>query len=271
MADQTRQTKIWTLNDFEIGRVLGRGKFGKAYLAREKTTKFVVVLKFLKKKQLVAYKHENQLRQEIDIQSRLRHENILRLYGYFWDSHRIYLILEYAPDGDVFTELRDKSRFSEPLAANYISQVIKGFIHLHSNRIIHRDLKPENLLLSCGTIKIADFGWSTFSESRRQTFCGTLEYVSPEMASREDYDYRIDYWALGILTFEFVVGHAPFSSNNNNTHEIYEKICSLKYDLPYFVSKDVKDFISKLLVRDPQKRMSLEEALVHPWILNNSL
>lgn len=272
MAEQKQQFRIWTINDFEIGKLLGSGKFGKAYLAREKETKFVIVLKILKKKELVKYNQEKQLRNEIDIQYRIRHENILRLYGYFWDNSRIYLILEYAPDGDVFTELREKNRFSEPLAANYISQILKGFIYLHSNRVIHRDLKPENLLNSCGTIKIADFGWSTYSDSRRKTFCGTTEYVPPEMVNQEEYDYRIDYWAIGVLTYEFVVGYTPFvrSDMNPDSREIFKNIARMEFEFPYFLSKEVKDFISKLLIREPEKRMTLEEALQHAWIVNNS-
>lgn len=268
MAESSRPRKQWAFTDFEIGKLLGEGKFGKAYLAREKETKYMIVLKILKKRQLVLYKHEKQLETEIDVQSRLRHDNILRLYGYFWDAKRIYLILEYAPDGDIFTELRLCDRFTECKAANYIKQVMQGFIYLHRNGIIHRDLKPENLLRSGNTVKIADFGWSYRGNNKRTTFCGTTEYLPPEMVAKEEYDYRIDYWAIGVLTYEFLVGRTPFGEQGSK--DIYLKIVGVDFEMPYFLTKEAKDFIYRLLSRNPNQRMSLEDALKHPWILINS-
>ena len=207
------------------------------------------------------------MRREIDIQSHLHHPNILRLYGYFWDNSRIYLILEYAPDGDIFTELRDARMFSEQKAANYVSQVIKGFIYLHANGVIHRDLKPENLLNSCGVVKISDFGWSIHSFSKRKTLCGTLEYLPPEMIRSEEYDCRIDYWAIGILTYEFLVGEPPFESRSKE--EAYRRIDLVDLVFPQRVSPLARDFISRLLRRNPRERMSLEAALEHEWIVMN--
>ncbi len=265
MAEHQKQKRIWTIQDFEIGTRLGSGRFGKAYLAREKQTHFVVVLKSMRKQNLIDCKHEKQLRREIDIQSHLTHPNILKLYGYFWDDKRIYLILEYAPEGDVFTELRSAGNFNERKSANYISQVIKGFIYLHSKGVIHRDLKPENLLNSCGVIKIADFGWSINSSGKRKTLCGTKEYLSPEMIRNEEYDFRVDYWAIGILTYEFLVGSAPFETDN--MQDFYRKVDSVCFDFPSWLSKEAQDFITRLLKRNPAQRMTLETALNHEWIL----
>ena len=267
MAENQKTKRIWTLNDFEIGKHLGSGKFGKVYLAREKQTHFIVVLKFIKKKQLIECKLEKQLRREIDIQSHLKHPNILRLYGYFWDDQRIYLILEYAPDGDMFTELRKAHHFSEAKAANYAVQVMRGFQHLHENGVIHRDLKPENLLISCGVVKIADFGWSINSLDKRKTLCGTVEYLPPEMIMSQEYNFRVDYWAIGILTYEMLVGQTPFDGENNT--RIYENIRFLEYSYPKWISNEAKDFIDRLLIRNPEERMSLETALRHPWIMSH--
>ena len=211
---------------------------------------------------------ERQLRREIDIQSHLRSQNILRLYGYFWDDKKIYLILEYAPDGDVFTELRRSHRFDERKAANYVCQVIKGFMCLHSNGVIHRDLKPENLLLSSGTVKISDFGWSIHCFTKRKTLCGTLEYLPPEMIRNEEYDFRIDFWAIGVLTYEFLVGEPPFESRTKE--EAYRKIDLVSLSFPSYVSSEAADFISRLLRRNPLERMNLEAALSHQWILKNA-
>jgi serine/threonine protein kinase len=177
------------------------------------------------------------------------------------------LILEYAPDGDVFTELRSFHRFNEQKSANYVYQVIKAFVYLHSNGVIHRDLKPENLLNSCGVIKLSDFGWSIHSDNKRKTLCGTLDYLPPEMVRNEEYDNRIDFWAVGILTYEFLVGEPPFDSRTKE--ETYRKIDEVKLDFPQFISTLAKDFVSRLLKRNPRERMTLEMALQHPWITNN--
>jgi serine/threonine protein kinase len=142
------EPKSWTIDDFEIGKPLGRGKFGHVYLAREKKSKFIVALKVLYKKQLLKSNVEHQLRREIEIQSHLRHDNILRMYGFFWDEKKIYLILEYAPGGELYKDLKKQpnSRYAEPIAADFIRQMCKALKYLHSKDVIHRDIKPENLL-----------------------------------------------------------------------------------------------------------------------------
>lgn len=137
----------WSLTSFDIGTPLGRGKFGNVYLAREKTTRYVVALKVMFKKQVVQNAVEHQVRREIEIQSHLRHPNILRLYGYFHDDTRIYLILEYAPNGTLYKELQthpDK-RLAEKTTANYIQSLASALIYLHQKHIIHRDIKPGEL------------------------------------------------------------------------------------------------------------------------------
>lgn len=160
------------------------GKFGNVYLAREKDTKFVVALKVLFKKQIHRDNVEHQVRREIEIQSHLRHPNILRLYGYFHDTTRIYLILEYAPEGALYKELQSQpnKRLDEQRTAKYILALADALIYLHERDVIHRDIKPENLLLGHkGVLKIADFGWSVHEpNSSRTTLCGTVDYLPPE-------------------------------------------------------------------------------------------
>lgn len=231
----------WTIDDFEIGKPLGRGKFGHVYLAREKKSKFIVALKILYKSQLIKSNVQTQLRREIEIQSHLSHPNILQMYGFFNDEEKIYLILEYSPGGELYKDLKDSpnGRYGEEKAANYIAQVIRAFKSMHSKDIIHRDIKPENLLNCSGTIKLADFGWSVHAPSnRRQTMCGTLDYLPPEMVSkrRMAYDKSIDIWGLGILTYEFCVGSPPFESESQR--ETYQRIDSLEFQFPENTSAD---------------------------------
>ena len=179
----------WKREHFEIGRPLGTGKFGRVYLAREKQSKFIVALKVLLKDQIRKNDYERNIRREIEIMSHCDHPNITKLYGYFWDAKRIYLILEYVSGGELYKVLKSQigRKFSEAVVSSYIRQLIDAFKYLHSKKIIHRDIKPENLLVEDGTIKVTDFGWSCHTPSnRRETFCGTLEYLPPKMVKNEN-------------------------------------------------------------------------------------
>lgn len=238
--------KRWRLSDFEIGRPLGRGKFGNVYLAREKKSKYIVALKVLFKSQLINNNVHHQLKREIEIQSHLRHPNILRLFGYFYDETRVYLILEYAQKGELYTLLKQEVRFSEKKAAKFISQLIDALLCCHERNVIHRDIKPENILLGAkGEIKIADFGWSVHApSSRRDTMCGTLDYLPPEMILQRPYNHTVDLWCLGVLTYEFLVGNPPFETKN--TTDTYKHIITLKYQIPDFVSDEACDFIKRV-------------------------
>ncbi|XP_013373787.1 PREDICTED: aurora kinase A isoform X2 [Chinchilla lanigera] len=268
--NEDSKKRQWTLEDFDIGRPLGKGKFGNVYLAREKQSKFILALKVLFKAQLEKAGVEHQLRREVEIQSHLRHPNILRLYGYFHDATRVYLILEYAPLGTVYRELQKLSKFDEQRTATYITELANALSYCHSKRVIHRDIKPENLLLgSAGELKIADFGWSVHApSSRRTTLCGTLDYLPPEMIEGRMHDEKVDLWSLGVLCYEFLVGNPPFEAHTHQ--ETYKRISRVEYTFPDFVTEGARDFISRLLKHNPSQRPTLSEVLEHPWITTNS-
>ncbi|GAB1602060.1 aurora kinase B [Argonauta hians] len=259
----------WSLSDFDIGKPLGRGKFGSVYLAREKRSKFIVALKVLFKSQLQEAGVEHQLRREIEIQSHLRHPNILRLYGYFHDKSRVYLILEYAPEGELYKHLQKKKRFNEQTAATYIGQMANALQYCHQKKVIHRDIKPENILLGLkGDLKIADFGWSVHAPtSRRTTLCGTLDYLPPEMIDNRPHDDSVDLWSLGVLCYEFLVGKPPFESEGQG--ETYRRITKVLYTIPDYISDDAADLIKKLLQFQPSQRLSLQAVLNHHWVKEN--
>lgn len=269
LSDAAEAGKRWSLKDFEIGKPLGRGKFGNVYLAREKRTKHIVAIKVLKKSQLVKANVEHQLRREIEIQSHLRHPNILRMYGYFYDSARIYIILEYAPGGELYKRLKAQGRFDEQTAATYISALASALRYCHSKHVIHRDIKPENLLVGANHhIKIADFGWSVHAPtSRRLTMCGTLDYLPPEMVEGREHDETVDVWSLGILLYEFLCGSPPFETE---THQgTYRRISRVDLRFPRGFPEDAQDLVRKLLKKDPRSRMSIENVPNHPWVLRN--
>jgi serine/threonine protein kinase len=266
-AERAYKGQRWALKDFEIGKPLGRGKFGCVYLAREKRTKYIVAIKVLQKSQLLKAGVEHQLRREIEIQSHLRHRNILRMYGYFYDAKRIYLILEYSPGGELYKRLTSKGKFSEKTSARYISDLATALNYCHKKHVIHRDIKPENLLVGAyGEIKIADFGWSVHAPtSRRNTLCGTLDYLPPEMVEGREHDEQVDVWSLGVLLFEFLVGSPPFEAEGHSA--TYRRISRVDLRFPRGVAEDAQDLIRKLLVKDPRQRISLERIPSHPWVL----
>ncbi|KAI9101309.1 kinase-like domain-containing protein [Phlyctochytrium arcticum] len=270
-SSSTGEPRKWSLNDFDVGRALGKGKFGRVYLAREKRSGFVVALKILFKSELAQANVEKQLRREIEIQSHLRHTHILRLFGYFYDAKRVYLILEYAAKGELYKQLHKHGRFSEKRAARYIAQMATALGYLHQKNVIHRDIKPENLLLGMkGELKIADFGWSVHApNTRRQTLCGTLDYLPPEMIEGKSHGRTVDLWSLGVLLYEFLVGVPPFE-DLTGPRATYKRIAKVDLRVPDYVSLEARDLILRLLRYDGDERLPLDQVIRHPWLVQHN-
>ncbi|CAI2362883.1 unnamed protein product [Moneuplotes crassus] len=262
----------WSLENFEIGRPLARGHSGYCLLVRERITKYPFVLKMIFKKQLSrSQRYLKSLRREIEIHSRLKHPNILSMHGWFKDHKRVFIILEYCAEGDLFTYMTEQPgrRFPEEVSANYIKQIAEALLYLHSKNIIHRDIKPENILVDGDDIKLGDFGLSIHSPSnRRKSLGGTADYMSPEMLQNKEYDSRIDIWSLGILAYELSSGEAPFYSIDKLIQG--KKIKLGQFQMKSYFTESLKDLITKLLKVDPQERISIEEVLTHPWIVSNT-
>ncbi|CAH8845891.1 unnamed protein product [Trichobilharzia szidati] len=258
--------RMSVLSDFDIGKKLGRGKFGTVFLARKKTSHFPCALKVIFKKQLVKSRMEHQIQREIEIMCHLEHPNILQLYTYFHDHKRIYLVLEYAFMGQMFNELRKLGRFSEARSATYIYQLCDALIYCHKKKVIHRDIKPENLLLGLyHELKLADFGWGVHAPSlRRRTLCGTVDYLAPEMICGTSHDEHVDHWTVGILCYEMLCGKPPFE--RPSSQETYACIKAVKYTFPSVITPLAQDLISKILKRNPTDRLSLEGIMSHPWV-----
>ena len=266
--------KSLKLSDFLIGKRLGSGQFGRVYLAKLKSTQFICALKIINKKRLLKESEKciNQVRREIEIQSHLHHRNILSIYNFFWDKKNVYLVMEYAPGGELFTILHNEEngRFSEPRAAFYIKQICDALEYIQKHHIIHRDIKPENILVSNEVIKLADFGWSIHQKSNkiRTTFCGTAEYMPPEVINDQPHIPSSDLWCIGILIFELCAGEPPFTANSNP--ETLHRIKAFKIiNYPDYFSNEVKDLIGKLIKKSPKDRITIQEVKNHPWILNN--
>ncbi|XP_055330027.1 aurora kinase C-like [Paramacrobiotus metropolitanus] len=279
-----KMTKVFhnaSIKDYEIGRPLGRGAFGRVYLARTKKEQFIVALKVLFKKSLLENHVEQNLRREIEINARIKHPNILQMYGCFWDNVSVYLVLEYAPNGELFKRLMRMGHFNEPDSASYVAELCEALIYCHSRNIIHRDIKPENLLLGgYGELKLADFGWSAHApSSKRRTVCGTTDYLAPELVKRVPYDASIDIWCTGILLYEFMVGSPPFEtkphgkvrSEQELIKETHNKIRTCKYQIPEYVPADPARLITAMLKEEGKDRLPLETLLKDVWIKKNRL
>ncbi|CAO1619729.1 unnamed protein product [Parajaminaea phylloscopi] len=265
-------TRQWRLRDFDLGKALGKGKFGRVYMARTRppSPAYIIALKCMYKKELVEGKLEKQVRREIEIQMNLRHPHILRLHGYFHDTGRIFLMLEFAAKGEMYKYMNKVPyrRFPERQAASYIAQMTDALAYLHGKHIIHRDIKPENLLLGIhGELKIGDFGWSVHAPgNRRTTMCGTLDYLPPEMVEAQAHGEGVDLWALGVLTYEFCEGAPPFEELDSQ-NLTYTRIASVDLRMPSRFSPELCDLIRRLVRKDPEKRLPLKDVLRHPWIV----
>ncbi|KAI0468780.1 serine/threonine-protein kinase [Xylaria cf. heliscus] len=257
---------------FDLVKPLGKGSFGQVYLARHRESDWICALKVLYKEGIMRNSEEVYVRNEIDIHRQLCHPGIVDFYGWFHDSSRIVLILEYAIGGELFKSLERGGPFSEQCSAKYISQIALALLYLHEKHIMHRDIKPENILLgNHGELKLADFGYAVQDpDDRQEDKCGTLEYKAPEMLLPGPLSYTkaVDLWALGVLTYELLTAATPFADTSNAV--ICRKICKLDMEpLPRRISSEAKDFIQSLLVLDPSKRLPLKNVSEHPWIMKN--
>ncbi|KAL7310440.1 hypothetical protein PS15m_009943 [Mucor circinelloides] len=265
------QRTHWTIKDFAVGHNLGMGRFGSVYLAKEKRSGQLVALKILKKQELEEAEVVLFLKREIEIQGHLNHPNITRLYGYFHNEDNVYLVLEYAGDSDLYTCLETFKRFSEAETVNYVIEIADALAYMHRLGVFHRDIKLENILISKeGGLKIADFGWAVYDpKPRRTTFCGTLDYLPPEMIKRQTHNESVDAWALGILCYELLVGRPPFETDKvapQDLEKAYRRIAESPLEFPIDISVHAQNFISKLLHKDPSLRMKMSEIESDPWV-----
>lgn len=247
-------------DDFAPLKVLGQGAYGKVLLVRHKQTGTLFAQKQLKKASMVVEQRKiEQTKSERSILESVRHPYIVRLFYALQDQSKLYLILEYAQGGELFTHLAAERMFSEDVAAFYVAEMALALEHLHKNvGVVYRDLKPENCLLDAdGHLVLTDFGLSKESsddgDSKCNSLLGTPEYMAPEILLGQEYSYEVDWWSLGAVCYDLVTGGPPFTGNSYP--KIVDKITKAKLHLPYYLSLDAKDFLSKLLKKDPRRRL----------------
>ena len=261
--------------NYEFISMLGNGSFGKVRLYRDKNYKeLLFAIKTLKKEGITSY-HFSLLKQEVDILSNMDHPNIVKYFGIFEDDYFIHIVMEYLKGQDLskIISLKNYTDFNENQMGQIIHQLLKALSFIHSKNIIHRDIKPENILFSdkrnIFSLKLIDFGLATFQEQEKKT-AGTPMYRSPEMVDGKG-TYVSDIWSVGVVVYQMVTGKLPFDGGENDENQIlYEHIKNDEYNKEKLnnveCSDDVKDFIDKALQKDIKKRMTVQEALNHPWI-----
>ncbi|KAG0269884.1 serine/threonine protein kinase psk1 [Actinomortierella ambigua] len=247
-------------DDFDLLKVIGRGAYGKVYLVRHRATQALYAMKVLKKASIVVHSKDTEsTMSERKILEAIRHPFIVKLHFAFQTDHRLYLILEYASGGELFTHLATERMFSEENTAFYAAQLVLALEHLHSLGIIYRDLKPENIMLDAeGNAVLTDFGLSKVplesSDGRTNTVCGTIEYMAPEVVcGKVHYDRTVDWWSLGVVIHDMLTGSPPFVASNRK--KTMDAILNKKLNLPYYLSQDAKDLLGKLLRRAPSARL----------------
>ncbi len=251
---------------------IGAGGFGKVYKVKHRVSHNIYAIKVINKAKILESDLVEQMKLEVRIMYKLDHPNIIKLYNHFEDDENFYLVLELAMKGQLYTKLKKLGRLEERTAAQYIREISSaiGYLHSQTPPIIHRDIKPENILLDENEMgKLCDFGWSNFksTETKRMTYCGTPEYLAPEMIKQVGHDESLDLWGIGVLTFELLTGRAPFEGNAQS--ELYDNILKVRINYPKDFPKLAKDLISRLLKADPKERIHVKELLEHAWFKYN--
>jgi len=264
-------------NHYKIeNTTLGQGYFAIVRLGKDLKTGENVAIKMIDKEKV---EKEKTLVNEIEILGSISHPNIVNMLAMFETNETLFIVMELMNGGELYDEIIRCDVFTETQASFIMHQLFEALVYLHSKGVVHRDLKLENLLLKQKgslEVKVADFGLSKlFGEgSMAHTACGTPFYVSPEILLAEDEGYgaEVDMWASGILLYILLSGRLPFSGDSDE--ELFSNIleCELEWKTPQFdnVSDEAKDLISRLIIPDPEDRLTAEEALQHPFIQGES-
>jgi serine/threonine protein kinase len=265
-SSKATQSKKSPLDDYEItSQVLGSGSYGEVKLIKHKSSSELFALKQINKKVLEEEKTSPDLiLREISVHKSLSHPNIIKLIDSFEDSTNIFIILEYASQGNLFELIKSQVKLKESIARKIHRQAVEAVKYLNENSIVHRDIKPENVLISEEmTVKLCDFGWCVKGEELRSTFCGTLDYMAPEMVRSQKHSHEVDVWALGVLLFEMTHGYPPFQGSRDS--EKLFNIVNCNFQFAEWVSNNAHDLIQKMIQKDPKKRIKVKEIDLHPF------
>ncbi|XP_065829410.1 serine/threonine-protein kinase N2-like [Oscarella lobularis] len=253
-----------TMDNYNCVAVLGRGHFGKVMLAEDKITNEIVAIKALKKGDILSRDEIESLMSErkiFEIANEMRHPFLINLYSCFQTKDHVCFVMEYAPGGDLMMHIHTDV-FSEKRACFYAGCVVLGLQYLHERGVVYRDLKLDNLLLDeDGYLKVADFGLckeGMWHGCKTGTFCGTPEFLAPEVLTETSYTRAVDWWGLGVLIYEMMVGESPFPGDDEE--EVFDAIVNDEVRYPRYLSNESIAIMRRLLRRNPEKRLGASEA-----------
>ncbi|KAH6894719.1 serine/threonine-protein kinase gad8 [Thelonectria olida] len=266
---ETRAGKL-KIEDFELLKVVGKGSFGKVMQVRKKDTNRIYALKTIRKAHIISRSEVAHTLAERSVLAQINNPFIVPLKFSFQSPEKLYFVLAFVNGGELFHHLQKEHRFDVNRSRFYTAELLCALECLHGFNVIYRDLKPENILLDYqGHIALCDFGLCKLDmkdEDRTNTFCGTPEYLAPELLMGKGYNKAVDWWTLGVLLYEMLTGLPPFY--DENTNEMYRKILSDPLHFSDVVPPAAKDLLTKLLNRDPDERLGANgsaEIKAHPF------
>ncbi|KAG0211922.1 hypothetical protein BGX28_007204 [Mortierella sp. GBA30] len=264
-VDDVKQDSVnfWFIEDYQLVKVLGRGCMGKVMLVREHKSKNLFALKAISKEWVILQREIEHTKSERNILAnvaRISHPFLIKLRHSFQSNAQLFMVLDYYPGGDIATQLAKWHSFDPERCLFYAAEIVLGIEELHRLGIVYRDLKPENILLALdGHIVLTDFGLSkqfpTFSSGgdKTNTFCGTAEYLAPEILLADEYSYAVDWWSLGTLLYEMLTGITPFWAEDHA--QMYQRVLEDELEFPPEMDPYTMNFLAALLERDPEHRL----------------
>ncbi|OMJ73906.1 hypothetical protein SteCoe_27286 [Stentor coeruleus] len=275
-TENTDNLMISNLSDYISLSFIGAGAFSEVLKCQHRPSNGVRALKITPKHLLVSSQVDSQaFLKEVSILKKLKHSKIVNFFESFEDKRHYYIVTELCEGDTLYNRLRRAGKFSEKIVLEIMQQVLEGVSYIHSQNVVHRDIKLENILFVSPDrfdLKIADFGnSSTFSHIKKpQGLCGTLHYLAPEVHKKE-YDEKVDIWSCGILAYMLLTGRSPYreTASKDIIMEIDQKIFTELINCCTELSDDGRDLLNKMLEKDPEKRISASEALMHSWFYNH--
>ncbi|KAI9320112.1 camp-dependent protein kinase catalytic subunit beta [Dichotomocladium elegans] len=241
------------LDTYTILQTLGTGCIGRVHLAQSRINNQYYAIKALSKYDVVRLRQTEHVNNERSILSNVSHPFTVNLIDTFQNDTHLFLVMDYAQGGEMFRLLRQQKRFSESAARFYAMEMILALEYLHERNIAYRDIKPENILLDHeGHVKLVDFGFAKKIDTTTYTVCGTPQYFAPEIIKSNGYSMAVDWWGMGVLIYEMIVGRPPFMEQDPVA--LYEKILNCHVTWPEDISSDARDLIEGLLNPEPTMR-----------------
>lgn len=241
-------------------------------MARKKSDSKIYAIKTLKKDFIIKTNQMTNTKIERDIMQQITHPFVVKLHYAFQSNETLYFVTDFLNGGELFFHLCNEIRFSEDRARFYAAEMVLALSHLHKNGIIYRDLKPENVLIdSDGHLKLTDFGLSKMKQPQEgltNTFCGTPEYLAPEIIKNVGHNFAVDWWSLGMLLYEMISGINPFKQAiqmKKSRHEVMKQITERDIEILPGFSANASDLLRGLLKRDPEERLNIDQIKAHPF------